>query len=55
MNQTIVLRLPVVDAVSNPPLGQRLEDLCNVQAAAGMMLAAAFVLGTEIVLIFQRP
>lgn len=50
---TRVLRVPIVGQPTEPPLDQRLTQLCDVQWVAGYRLAAAFLAGMDIVLVFQ--
>jgi len=48
---TTVTRIPLVDA---KPLERRIEDLCDVQLAAGFKLAAMTVIVDELLLVFQK-
>jgi hypothetical protein len=49
---TQTLKLPIYDA--SKPLPERINELCTVQAAAGYKLVAAFSIGQDIILIFQK-
>ena len=49
---TQTLRLPLNDPVT--PLNDRINALCDVELAAGFKLAAAFVVGDQLFLIFQK-
>lgn len=51
--KTRVLRVPIAGLPTEPPLDQRLTQLCDVQWVAGFRLAASFLAGMDIVLIFQ--
>lgn len=48
---TDVVRIPLVDAV---PLERRIEELCDVQLAAGFKLAAMTVIVDDVLLVFQK-
>jgi hypothetical protein len=49
---TQTLRLPLNDPAT--PLADRINTLCDVQLAAGFGLAAVFVFGDQLYLIFQK-
>lgn len=49
---TQTLRLPLIDPAA--PLADRINALCDVQLAAAFRLAAVFVLGDQLYLIFQK-
>jgi len=49
---TQTLRLPISDTAT--PLSDRIDTLCDVQLAAGFVLAASFVIGNQLYLIFQK-
>jgi len=49
---TQTLRLPLNDPTR--PLDDRVNTLCDVELAAGFKLAATFVVGDQLFLIFQK-
>jgi hypothetical protein len=42
-----------ISLAPEPDLNQRLTALCDTMGAAGFLLSASFVIGTELVLVFQ--
>lgn len=50
---TLVLKLPLEDAEQS--LDLRLKELCDVRYAAGYRLTAMCLIGTDLLLVFQKP
>ena len=42
-------------SIQNQTLDTAITNICDVQKGAGFNLAATFVYGTQLVLIFQKP
>lgn len=51
---TIVVQLPLVDTSTSLTLKERIEDLCDVEDAAGYRLAGVTTIQDQLLFIFQR-
>jgi hypothetical protein len=51
---TQVVKMSLVIDPQWPPLDKQIENECNVRLAAGYSLASSFIVGTDLILIFQK-